>query len=379
MRPLALPSIDARDGTSGEDGHGKAQHQWRDAGRAGRGGDAAPVGDPRADRSHRHQVRLRNCAVRSVLGAHQRPGAAVVFCPAFGRSGERQDRHHRGPVGRRIASGAEGMGRARCAAMRLLPVRPDHGGRGAARQDAQAHRPGHRRCDDQYLPLRHLSAHPRRGASRGRPERRHHAHRASGLRRSAMTNTISAKSARLSRRTFVVASAAAGGGLALGLRVPFLNDVAHAQGAEAPEVNAWVVIKPDDTTVIRIARAEMGQGTLTGLCQLVAEELECDWSKVTTEYPTPGQSVAPKRAWGDFSTGGSRGIRTSQDYVRRGGAAARIMLMQAAADQWKVPASELTVSDGVIRHAASNRSITYGKVAAAAAQLTPPDPKSITL
>ena len=88
----------------------------------------------------------------------------------------------------------------------------------------------------------------------------------------------------------------------------------------SPEVNAWVVIQPDDTVVIRIARSEMGQGTLTGLAQLVAEELECDWSKVTTEYPTPGQSVARKRVWGDFSTGGSRGIRTSQEYVRKGGA-----------------------------------------------------------
>src|SRR5207302_1870248 len=124
---------------------------------------------------------------------------------------------------------------------------------------------------------------------------------------------------------------------------------------------------------------EMGQGTLTGLAQLVAEELECDWKHVTTESPTPGQSLARKRAWGEMGTGGSRGIRTSEDYVRRGGAAARIMLLQAAADGWKVPVSELTVSDGVITHAASKRTTTYGKVAAAAAKLPAPDPKSITL
>ena len=68
--------------------------------------------------------------------------------------------------------------------------------------------------------------------------------------------------------------------------------------------------------MIRIARSEMGQGSLTGLAQLVAEELECDWSKVTTEYPTPGQSLARHRVYGDMSTGGSRGIRTSQKYVR---------------------------------------------------------------
>ncbi len=122
--------------------------------------------------------------------------------------------------------------------------------------------------------------------------------------------------------------------------------------ASRHEISAWVVVKPDDTCVIRIARSEMGQGTLTGLAQLVAEELECDWSKVATEQITPGQNLARKRVWGEMGTGGSRGIRISQDYVRRGGAAARMMLLQAAADQWKVPVGELTVADGVITHAA---------------------------
>ena len=140
----------------------------------------------------------------------------------------------------------------------------------------------------------------------------------------------------------------------------------------SPEVNAWVVIRPDDTVVIRIARSEMGQGTLTGLAQLVAEELECDWSKVTTEFPTPGQSVARKRVWGDFSTGGSRGIRTCQEYVRKGGAAARMMLIQAAANEWKVPASECTAANSVITHTPSGKTTTYGKVAEAAAKLEPP-------
>ena len=150
-------------------------------------------------------------------------------------------------------------------------------------------------------------------------------------------------------------------------------------GAAAAEVNAWVVIKPDDTTVIRIARSEMGQGTLTGLAQLVAEELECDWNKIAADRITPGQNLARKRVWGDMSTGGSRGIRTSQDYVRRAGAAARMMLLQAAANEWKVPVGELTVRNGVISHAASSRTTSYGKVAAAAAKLEAPDPKSIKL
>jgi isoquinoline 1-oxidoreductase beta subunit len=176
---------------------------------------------------------------------------------------------------------------------------------------------------------------------------------------------------RIARRSFIIGTAAVGGGLALGLRLPFGPGVVRAADG-SPEVNAWVVIRPDDTVVIRIARSEMGQGTLTGLAQLVAEELECDWAKVTTEYPTPGQNVKRKRVWGDFSTGGSRGIRTSHDYVRKGGAAAREMLIQAAANEWKVPGSECSAANSVITHKPSGRTTTYGKVAEAAARLEPP-------
>jgi hypothetical protein len=184
----------------------------------------------------------------------------------------------------------------------------------------------------------------------------------------------------LQRRQFMVGSLLASGGLAIGFQIPF---AAHAQTQEIPpEVNAWVVVKPDETVVIRIARSEMGQGTLTGLAQLVAEELECDWGRVTTEYPTPGQNVARKRVWGNMSTGGSRGIRESQEYVRKGGAAARIMLVQAAANTWKVPVSECSVDRGIIAHTPTGRRLSYGQVAGAAAQLTPPtdialkDPKT---
>jgi isoquinoline 1-oxidoreductase subunit beta len=193
--------------------------------------------------------------------------------------------------------------------------------------------------------------------------------------------TIRDNATSLSRRQFIIASAAASGGLALGFQLPFGVESAETKSAATAgtEVNAWVVVKPDGTCVIRIARSEMGQGTLTGLAQLVAEELECGWKKVTTEVITPGQNLARKRVWGEMATGGSRGIRISQDYVRRGGAAARMLLLQAAADQWKVPVGEVTVASGVITHPASKRSTTYGRVAAAAAKLTPPDPTKITL
>ena len=177
---------------------------------------------------------------------------------------------------------------------------------------------------------------------------------------------------KINRRGFVVGAAAAGGGLALGFDLPLGGPQVIRAADGSPEINAWVVIRPDDTVVIRIARSEMGQGTLTGLAQLVAEELECDWSKVTTEYPTPGQNVARKRVWGDMSTGGSRGIRMSHEYVRQGGAAAREMLKQAAADMWKVPVSEVTAANSVLTHTPSGRTTTYGKVAEAAAKLEAP-------
>jgi isoquinoline 1-oxidoreductase beta subunit len=197
---------------------------------------------------------------------------------------------------------------------------------------------------------------------------------------------MSSASISTARRGFLKGSALAVGGLVVPFSIPFH---AHAQAtvaggvatgsptsgstdANAPEINAWVVVKPDDTIVIRIARSEMGQGTLTGLAQLVGEELDADWSKVTTEYPTPAQNLARKRVWGSFSTGGSRGIRESHEYVRKGGAAARMMLVQAAADDWKVPVSECTTANSVITHNPSGRTASYGSVAEAAGKLQPP-------
>jgi isoquinoline 1-oxidoreductase beta subunit len=187
-----------------------------------------------------------------------------------------------------------------------------------------------------------------------------------------MTSTANAHG--LSRRSFVVSTAAAGAGLSLGLHWP-----AIAQSGAAPEINAWVVVQPDESCIIRVARAEMGQGTHTGLAQLVAEELDCDWERVRVQMVSPAQNLARKRIWRDMSTGGSRGVRGSQDYMRQGGAAARTMLLQAAANQWGVAVSELNVNKGVITHAASGRSTSYGQVASAAAQLPAPDPKTLTL
>src|SRR6476659_69808 len=182
-------------------------------------------------------------------------------------------------------------------------------------------------------------------------------------------------SIRTDRRDFLIKSAALTGGLVLGVRLPELAQAA-INTPPGPELTHWIVIQPDETVIVRIARSELGQGSFTGLAMLVAEELDCDWSKVRAEYADVNEHVRRDRIFGSMSTGGSRGIRDSQEYVRKGGAAAREMLVAAAAKQWGVPASECSVANGVIAHEDGHRKISFGKVAAAAAEMdVPKEPK----
>jgi isoquinoline 1-oxidoreductase beta subunit len=188
----------------------------------------------------------------------------------------------------------------------------------------------------------------------------------------------------LDRRSFLVGAAAAGGGLALGFTIP--SGTTPLQAAAAPaEINCWVVIAPDDTVTIRTARAEMGQGVMTALAMLVAEELECDWAKVGTAFVAPADNLRRGRAWGDMSTGASQSVAQSQIYLRRAGAAAREMLIAAAALRWGVPTAECTAHNSLITHAASGRTLTFGAVASDAAKIEPPahvelkDPRDWTL
>jgi isoquinoline 1-oxidoreductase beta subunit len=181
----------------------------------------------------------------------------------------------------------------------------------------------------------------------------------------------------LDRRSFLVGSSAAGGGMALGFAVPFAADSpwagAPARAAGAPsDVNCWVVIATDNTVTIRVARAEMGQGTLTGLAMLVAEELECDWATVKTEFVSPTENLRLNQIWGDTSTGASRSIASSQSFLRRAGAAAREMLIAAAAARWRVPAAQCSARNSTIVHDPSGRMLTFGEVAEAAAKIEPP-------
>jgi isoquinoline 1-oxidoreductase subunit beta len=175
----------------------------------------------------------------------------------------------------------------------------------------------------------------------------------------------------LSRRSFLVSAGAVGGVLALGFEIPFGPRATRASPS-AREITAWIVIEPDDTVIIRVAKSEMGQGSFTALPMLVAEELECDWGKVKAEFAPPHENRRRDRIWGNMSTGASRSISASQNDLRRAGATAREMLIAAAAARWNVPATECAAANSTITHRPSGRSITFGAVAAAAADIAPP-------
>jgi isoquinoline 1-oxidoreductase beta subunit len=173
----------------------------------------------------------------------------------------------------------------------------------------------------------------------------------------------------VNRRCFLLSVAAASGSLALGFDIPFC---ARAGTGAAPEITAWVVIAPDDQVTIRVAKSEMGQGVLTALAMLVAEELACDWSNVRTELAAPHDNLARDRVYGDMSTGGSRSIRNSEAMLRKAGATAREMLIAAAAARWGVASAECHAHASVVTHAASGRTIRYGAIAEDAARVPPP-------
>jgi isoquinoline 1-oxidoreductase beta subunit len=176
---------------------------------------------------------------------------------------------------------------------------------------------------------------------------------------------------RLSRRSFLISVAAGGGGLVLGFELPGGLETARAAD-RAPEINAWILIRPDDTVVIRVSRAEMGQGAFTALPMLVAEELECDWGKVKPEFASPAENLRRRRVWGDMSTNASRSVSASQQTLRQAGATAREMLIAAAAARWDAPARECRAENSTITHLPSGRSLRFGDVAEAAAAIRPP-------
>jgi isoquinoline 1-oxidoreductase subunit beta len=181
----------------------------------------------------------------------------------------------------------------------------------------------------------------------------------------------------LNRRQFLITTAAVGGAFVLGFRLPSRQAEA-AVIADKPwtpptegghEVNAWLVIGSDDSVTIRVAQSEMGEGVFTSMPMLVAEELECDWTKVRAEYASANRSLRENRVYQRMSTGGSGAVRRSREYLQQAGASARARLVAAAAQQWGVPASECRAENSTVIHPASGRKINYGAVAAAAAQV----------
>ena len=187
------------------------------------------------------------------------------------------------------------------------------------------------------------------------------------------TNTTSA----LSRRHFILTSATAVGGFMIGIGAAPDHAQAAAVRAEpwddnayaANEIDAWIAIDPDDSILIRYQRSEMGQGSMTALPMIIAEELQCDWSKVRVEYASPNRNIRENKVYGDMFSVGSRSVRASQKLVQQVGASARERLIAAAAAQWDVPASECKAANSVVTHAASGRTINYGALASAAAQI----------
>ncbi len=180
----------------------------------------------------------------------------------------------------------------------------------------------------------------------------------------------------LSRRQFVVTALTATGGFALGIAAPGLAEAATLgvepwgdERAHAGEINAWIVIEPDDTVIIRYGRAEMGQGSFTALPMIVAEELECDWAKVKAEYASANRNFRQKQVYGNLGTGGSRAVRETREMLQQAGASARERLIAAAARRWGVAAAACVAEQSKVLHQASGRALRFGELAIEAAQI----------
>jgi isoquinoline 1-oxidoreductase beta subunit len=185
------------------------------------------------------------------------------------------------------------------------------------------------------------------------------------------TTPASAAENGLSRRSFLKASALVGGGLLLELHVPSAHAAASDTGAV---LNAYIKVLPDGIVTITAKNPEIGQGVKTMLPMLIAEELDVDWKNVRIE-----QAIADGAKYAPQFAGGSTAAPLNWEPLRRVGAAGRDMLVRAAADAFRVPASELRTAAGIVTHSASGRTLTYGELAAAAAKLAPPDPAVIRL
>src|SRR4029453_2689885 len=297
-------------------------------------------GDPGAPPAHRHQVRLRRRAMRGLHRPHRREPRAVLPDPAL-RGDREEDHDDRGTEPAGSASPAGGVDRGAGPAVRLLPVGPDHAGRRAAREEPQSHRRGDRVAHvGQHLPLRDLPPDQARNQARGE----------GGV----------TMSTAMDRRDFLKSAGAAGVGLTVYFTIPTIGRNGLVEAAAKYEPNAFITITPDGLVTVHVLKAEMGQGVGPALAQVVAEELESDWKDMRIDYPM----ADPK--YGLMLTGGSWSINWTFDSLSRGAAAARTALIDAAANSWKVPASECVASKSTVRHLPTRRVLTYGEIVAKA-------------
>ena len=173
----------------------------------------------------------------------------------------------------------------------------------------------------------------------------------------------------LTRRDLLRTSAASAAGLFLAFQVPRIARAAGPAAPPLPPANAFLRIGTDDSVTVLLAHSEMGQGSWTGLALMVAEELDCDWSKIRCEH-APAAPVYAHTGFGVQMTGGSSTTNSEFDRYRTVGAAAKDMLVRAAAARWKVPASSIRVANGVLTHGKDQ--LSFGKVAEDAMKLAPP-------
>src|SRR5262249_25164222 len=294
--------------------------------------------------------------------------------------------------------------------VRILPIGHDHECPCAIAATPQSFGCGYQYIGNQCVSLWHVPSHPA-GDSLGC--------RNDEGREAVMSEN---QNSDLNRREFVATVAAAQGAFVLGFWVPTQAKAqasprpAWYEDSKTPELNAWIVISPDDTVTIRIGQTELGQGVWTSNAMMVAEELQCDWNKVRPQYASAnrdarerapewtlkvmgngatdpkgggepgfgnrdrtGVSGIPDSLYRRMRTNAASSVKDGRYYLQLAGAEGRERLLLAAAQLWNVPVSELSAKDSVITHARSGRTTTYGKIAERAARTPHPNPEKITI
>src|SRR5437763_3834389 len=364
-----------RNSYGGGHGHHDQGQRRRSDGRCRRR-HPAPLGVARRARHDRHEVRLRHGVVRRLHRACRRRRHPFLHHPdrQHRQLGDHDDRGNRRDGGGR--QDPEGLARPRGRSMRLLPVGPDHVRFRAAREQSASDGCRYRRRDvGQHLPLWDLCPHSRSDQASRAVERTgrltmildHRTSRTAGSDRSSSFDD-------LSRRAFLQAGAAAGGGLMLSVSLPFANGDAEAAGADGFAPNAFIRIGADGQVVLTMPYVEMGQGTYTAIPMLIAEELEVDLKQVRLAHAPANEKLYGNPLLGGIqATGNSNAVRASWQPLRQAGATARTMLVAAAAKRWNVDPASCRAQSGEVRHPPTRRSIKYGELAADAVRMAVPE------